>query len=173
MVVEWVVAHTQVNRERWAAENVARQTATENCIPYLPLTARLGPKQNGRYRELVPEPLFRRYLFVQIVGGRWRFLLGTFGVSGLIMSGNAPAVLPPAEVAKVRALEDAQGYVVLPKRMPALDSKISVKSGPFEGHEGLYQGMDGEECSRVLLSVFGRATRVLIPNEQLESFEVK
>src|SRR5690606_37023711 len=101
----------------WAAENVERQ----GYKTYLPLVGERT--RNG----LVVRPLFPRYLFVQ-TNGQWRFLMGTYGVSLLVMDGNKPAVLPDQQLEALRSREDLHGLVELPgPESLSIGQKVVVK----------------------------------------------
>lgn len=159
----WVVAVTKAQRERWAAENVARQ----GFDYYLPVTVSLpAPKRPAK-----PECLFPRYLFVR-TNGRWRCLLGTFGVIGLVMQGEAPATMTEEAVAKLKSREDGQGFIRLPTDPQHKFNRgdvVRISSGAFSGCKGVYETTDSQERARILLDYLGRRTPVLIGEDLLEA----
>ena len=161
----WVVAVTKSQRERWAAENVQRQ----GFDYYLPQT--LSEPQPQRAQK--PECLFPRYLFVR-TNGRWRCLLGTFGVIGLVMQGEAPATMTEETLERLKAREDANGFIRLPsdpqQKFRAGDA-VRISSGSFSGCKGIYQRTDSKERARILLDYLGRRTPILIGEELLEAAE--
>ena len=61
---------------------------------YLPRYTKM--RRHARKIEAVARPLFPRYLFValDLARDRWRSIQSTFGVVGLVMSGEQPAPLP-------------------------------------------------------------------------------
>lgn len=155
----WFVARTKYNREAWAAENVVRQLA----VPYLPKYAELA-KVGGHY-EVRPKLLFPSYIFVHAYDGRWRFLIGTYGIASVIMVGKAPAVISTQEIAKLKALEDTDGLIQLPKALKGgykEGDKVRVTSGPYTNYEGLHAGCGTKDRERILLDYLGRKTAVLI-----------
>lgn len=166
----WVVARTQPRRERWAAENITRQGA----CPYMPRYSELAPSPTISGRLIRKElPLFPSYIFVKLMDGRWRFLLGTFGLMGLIMGTDGPTRVPEHVIAELRKREGPDGMIRLPpapvKRSRFTAGKaIRVIRGPFQGRVGIYQGSTAAERERVLLNVLGRLTPVLIGEELLE-----
>lgn len=165
----WVVAKTKPLKELWAAENVSRQ-GFQYYLPQLPpITVvtkhkKAAPTQKRQF-------LFPRYLFVW-TEGPWRCLLGTFGITTLIMNGESPAVLPTAEVDRMRAREDARGLIRLPSAPAAARFKagdlVRINSGPFSGYTGIYDSATDSDRVRVLLDYLGQRTRVLIGEEFLE-----
>lgn len=167
MAIKWVVARTQPRRERWAEKNIQRQGAT----PYTPRYAELGPSPTLRGRLVLRElPLFPSYIFVALPDERWRFLLGTFGLMGLITSGDKPIFVPEAIIAELRSRE-VEGVVHLPSLAPKKFSngeKVRLSHGPFEGRVGIYQEHTAAQREHVLLEVLGRPTPVLIGEELLE-----
>ena len=159
----WVAARTKSQRERWAAENVARQGG----VYYLP---RLKPGK--LHPPAKPAPcLFPSYLFIQ-TDGQWRYLLGTFGISGLVMQGGAPAILPDATIAAIRAREGNDGLIRLPdtpmNRVKAGDA-VRVTDGAFSGFRGIYQNSGAQDRVKILLEYLGAQRTVLIGEEYLEA----
>jgi len=161
----WVVARTKAQREHWAAENVARQ----GFEFYLPLTASTRPRRLSKASPK-PECLFPRYLFVWTLGP-WRSLLSTFGVTGLVMQGERPAILPEKAVEQLLGRTGPDGTVQLPKASLerfAPGDEVRVNAGTFSGMRGVYQHHDQGDRARILLDFLGRKTRVLVGEDHLE-----
>lgn len=161
----WVVARTKALRERWAAENVSRQGGTY----YLP---RLKP---GKLAANKPPPcLFPSYLFVQLRDDcQWQYLKGTFGVSGIVMQGSTPALLPDSEIDCIRRREDNEGLIRLPsapnKFRPG--EQVRVTDGAFSGFRGIYQEDGAQDRVTILLDYLGAKRKVLIGEDYLEAAE--
>lgn len=157
----WLVAQTKPQQERWAAENAARQ----GYEWYLPMTR--VRRTNNIYKI---QCLFPRYLFVKTKGA-WRSLLGTFGVTSLVMTGEKPSELAESVIERLRARQGADGFITLPNalepRFKANDA-VRVNGGPMSGYTGIVTGMAGEARVKVLLDFLGRKTPVLIGDEHLE-----
>jgi transcriptional antiterminator RfaH len=98
--------------------------------------------------------LFPRYLFVWIVD-QWHALLGTFGVSKILMNGDVPSRLPDKWINGMRARE-LDGLITLPKDRFKIGEQVRVTGGLFEGHFGLYQGMTSRQREVILLGTLGR-----------------
>lgn len=155
----WIVAQTQPRRERWAAENVARQ-GYEFYMPHI---------QMVKGKVVSAQPLFPRYLFIR-TAGQWRFLLGTFGVTGVILNGEGPAVMPDRNIDELRQRENSDGMVMLPvapRKRFAQGDEIRVSGGAFAGLAGIYDDAAPQERAHVLLEYLGRKTRVLIGEDYL------
>jgi transcriptional antiterminator RfaH len=159
----WVVACTKAQRERWAAENVARQ----GFEYYLPVTEVSVPRAKQKLQCLFP-----RYLFVR-TDGRWRFLAGTYGVTSVVMQGQYPAVMPDKTIAQLKAREDSTGRILLPKLPDPFKKgdRVRINEGAFSGYNGIYQATDSSHRVKVLLEYLGRQTPVLIGEEALEAAE--
>lgn len=158
---QWVVAQTKPQQERWAAENVHRQ----GYEFYLPLTlAKAAPR-----KPPAPVCLFPRYLFVR-TDGAWRSLLSTYGLTGVIMTGEKPSVLPEKVVESLKAREGGDGLVYLPNSPTSRfkpGERVRVNEGALIGYTGLCAGMSTQKRCEVLLDFLGRKTRVLIAEEHL------
>ena len=156
----WIVVTTQPNRERWAQENLARQ----NYEYYFPVVSERVRTKSGR--ELRVKPLFPRYGFVHIID-KWHSLLGTFGISGVVMSGDTPSVMSTSTLEKIRALEGADGMVALPRLREG--QQVRIKGGLMAGQTGLHAGQRPQDRSKVLIAYLGRLVPVLIDNAYLEA----
>jgi transcriptional antiterminator RfaH len=154
----WIVAKTKGNRERYAAENVHRQ-GYEFYLPML-----VSYRGRGRLKHAIVTPVFPSYLFVQIED-TWRFLLGTFGVTSIILNGKAPAILPLSVVTALKKREDNGFYS--PAEMKQ-GSQIRISSGSFIDTLGIYQGQSAKERALILMEFLGGKRTVEIDNECIE-----
>ena len=118
-------------------------------------------------------PLFSGYFFVRIID-RWRAINTTFGVLCLVRVGDCPARCPDHEVANLKAMTDAHGYIKLPegpgapvRRKIAIGAAVKVTAGPFGGMSGLYAGQSTRERELILLNLLGRQTPVTIAAGQV------
>ena len=161
----WVAARTKAQRERWAAENVVRQGGSY----YLP---RLVPtKRPLPGKAPVPPCMFPSYLFVQ-TDGRWRYLLGTFGITGVVMQGGQPAILPETAIERIKAQEGSDGLVRLPNAPESRfqpGEAVRVTEGAFSGYHGIYQNDAAQDRVRILLEYLGAKRTVLIGEASLEA----
>jgi transcription antitermination factor NusG len=162
----WIVATTEPRREKWAEENVHNQGYETKLLLFIKQSA-LG---HGKLQIQRPQILFPRYLFVHSPHGEWRFLLGTRGVTGVVMQGPvAPAELPQRVVDELAARTDEAGVLTLPKKPFKAGERVKASRGPFAGEIGIHEGMTLKQCECVLLDILGRRTRVLFDREDLEA----
>jgi len=155
----WYVIQTHVNAEAKAARNLERQ----GFGIYLPRY--LKRRSHARKIEMVPAPLFPRYMFVwiDIETQRWRSVQSTFGVSQLVVNGADPAPLASQIINRLRAREDGDGYVQLDQRPKiALGATVRVLTGVFAENLGLFDGMADRDRVAVLLDLLGRKVRVTL-----------
>jgi transcriptional antiterminator RfaH len=160
---QWIVARTKPRRERWAAENVSRQ----GCPFYLP-QYELPIPRNARVKEARSAVLFPCYLFVNI-DKQWKFLLGTFGIAAVIMSGDSPTSVPQSEIDRLMKRHDSNGLISLPKKIKFNPGdEVRIKDGPFADRVGLYQSQSSSERNRILMDFLGGKRTVLFDDSILE-----
>lgn len=164
----WIVARTQARRELWACKNIANQGAEY----YLPLIASKLVR-NGKVITS-SKCLFPSYVFVRMVNGRWRFLLGTYGVLSVIMDGMQPAYMGDDAIQYLHSLESEDGLIHLadkPRKslVFSVGDKVLFVDGPFQGCKGIYAGSSSKHCEKVLLELLGRKTTVVVESEHIIS----
>jgi transcriptional antiterminator RfaH len=134
----------------------------QNFPTYLPRY--LKHRRHARRVEIIPAPLFPRYLFVaiDIASQRWRCIQSTFGVAQFICNGDMPSPVSGAIVDELRRREDEKGFVRLPRRSFARGEKVRIVKGVFSPCLGLFEGMTDNERVTVLLDLLGRKVRVIM-----------
>lgn len=158
----YFVARTKPNREKWAAENILRQGRT----PYLPMIGSISIR--GGRTIAVAKPLFSSYVFVEDSNGQWKYLLGTFGLIGVVLVGEKPALISSVEIEKLRKRENEAGLVVLPKARFRVGASLRVTGGSMVNKCGIYEGQSDKDRQQVLIDYMGRKTRFFIPDDELE-----
>jgi transcriptional antiterminator RfaH len=154
----WYVVHTKPRQEGRALENLQNQGFT--C--FLP-TIQLQKLRNQRV-QVVTEPMFSRYLFIQLDDQtqNWGPIRSTLGVSKLVSFGPQPAKVPPEFVA---FLQEAPPETL--ERMFAPGDTVQVAAGPLQGLEGKYLAHDGETRAFVLIELLGQPQRLRMEMETL------
>jgi transcriptional antiterminator RfaH len=155
----WYVVQSQPNAEHKAIAHLQRQ----GFATYLPRY--LKRRRHARRVEIVPAPLFPRYLFVSIdlTAQRWRSIFSTVGVSRIICNGELPTPVPHEVIGSLRMREDASGFVRM-DRLPKFQAgdKIRLLDGAFADCLGLYEGMKDRDRIAILLDLLGRKVRVTV-----------
>ncbi len=125
----------------------------------------LKKRRHARRVDIVPVPVFPRYVFVAIDlhRQRWLSIRSTVGVSRLVSQGDAPMAVPAGIVEALRARHDESGFVRLlaPPGLRAGD-KIRVLGGAFEEAMGLLEEVTDEQRVTILLDLLGRKVRVTL-----------
>ena len=116
----WFVVQTQPRREELGARNLARQ----GCRVFLPQFTKTV--RHARRSRTVRRPLFPGYAFVapDLEVDRWRSMLGTCGVSTMIMQGDRPRPAPEGVVEGL--LEAASGAAV------SISPRVSLSAAPSD-----------------------------------------
>ena len=154
----WYVVHTKPRQEGRALENLQNQGFT--C--FLP-TMQVQKLRNQRV-QVVTEPMFSRYLFIQLDDQtqNWGPIRSTLGVSKLVSFGPQPAKVPPEFVA---FLQEAPPETL--ERMFAPGDTVQVAAGPLLGLEGKYLAHDGETRAFVLIELLGQPQKLRMEMETL------
>ncbi|MCC8952065.1 transcriptional activator RfaH [Bradyrhizobium sp. Pear77] len=155
----WCVVQTQVNAEAKAAAGLVRQ----GFSTYFPRYQKR--RSHARKIELVPRPLFPRYLFVAIdvAAQRWRAIQSTLGVSHLVCVGDRPAAVENGIIDALKSREDEAGFVALARR-PAFSpgDKVRIVEGAFVDSIALVEDASDHHRVAVLLNLLGRQVRVFV-----------
>jgi transcriptional antiterminator RfaH len=162
MALSWYLIHSKPRQEKVALENLERQGYP--C--YLPVL-RLEKLRRGAL-VVLDEPLFSRYLFVQLdtdsSARSWTPIHSTRGVSRLVRFGVEPARVDDALVAYLRQ-QQAQEV----KRLFEPGQRVQVIEGAFAGVEGVFQIDDGQARAMVLIELLSRQVRLPVAAAQLRA----
>lgn len=150
-----------------AKEHLERQGYTV----YLPLL-QYARRKSGK-RSLIHNPLFPRYLFVQLTTGidDWGPIRSTRGVSGLVRFGQEPARVPNALIAEIKARAGSDGYHHEEAENFSPGEQVHITEGPFGGYDAIFQAKRSEDRVLVLLEMVGMAARVEVPAESIAKKE--
>jgi transcriptional antiterminator RfaH len=155
----WYVVQTHTNAEIKASTHLGRQ----GYAVYLPRY--LKRRRHARRVDVVPMPLFPRYLFVAVdtESQRWRSIQSTVGVSRLLCNGEEPALIAGGVVEQLLSRQDDCGFITLDARPQfAPGDKVMVVEGAFSTCLGLFQGMADHQRVSILLDLLGRKVRVVL-----------
>ena len=166
----WLVVTTLPFLEQRAYRHIADQGFT----PYMPIYCSVKGQTTKKGKHIVRSQvhmLFQGYMFVKLALG-WERLSGTRGVKAILRFGDQLAVCPQVEIDRLKASEDAMGYVVLP---PApvrfhVGERVQITEGALSRRVGTVEGPAAAmDRLRVLISMLGRMTIVEINERALVS----
>lgn len=154
----WHLVQTKPRQEFRALEQLVNQQYT--C--FLPILK--VEKMRRGWPEIINEPLFSRYLFIQLdaMSTNWSRLRNTRGVSKLVAIGGSFATISDSFVEGLRhvgALDPAPLFEA--------GEKVAIKSGPFSGLEGVYQISDGAARALVLIELISQPQRLAFELDML------
>ncbi len=156
----WYAIYTQPRNETRAVDHLVRQGFDTYFPRYL------KRRNHARRLDMVPAPLFPRYLFIAFdaQASGWRVILSTRGVVDLVRNGHDPVPIPSAIIDEIRHREDEHGFVVVARHLK-LDrgSPIKIESGAFSACEAIFEAQRDEDRVIVLLSILGRKVITEIP----------
>lgn len=162
--MQWYVVHTKPKQESRALTNLEQQGFA--CfLPTIP-----KKRVRGKSFELVQEPLFSRYLFIELdttlSGKSWAPIRSTLGVSKLVTFGSEPARVNPDLIELLRDQETA--LATTPVSQYQQGETVIIKDGPFKGLEAIYQMDDGEMRAMVLIELLQKPTRLEVEISNLK-----
>lgn len=161
--MSWYVVHTKPRQESRALLNLERQGY--EC--FLPTIAR--KKVSRASVDLVSEPLFARYLFIDLdsdmAGKSWAPIRSTLGVSKLVTFGNEPAKVNSGLIALLK--DRATTLSETPESPFKPGDTVTIRDGAFSGIEAVYQMDNGEARAMVLIELLHRPTKVVVPMTSL------
>ncbi|WP_018625577.1 transcription/translation regulatory transformer protein RfaH [Kangiella aquimarina] len=157
----WYLVHSKPRQELRAEEHLKNQAI--NCV--LPLIE-IEKIIRGK-RQLISEPLFPGYLFVELQtnGQDWSKIRSTRGVRDFVRFGGVPGRVPESVLEHLKILEIRDAAIET--NAPKAGDKVVITDGPFKDLEGVFKISNGEERSIVLLTILGKATEMELENNKL------
>ncbi len=165
-MITWYAAHTQPQAELKALDNLRRQ----GYATYLPRYRRWV--RHARQRTLVLRPLFPRYIFVGLDGltTRWRPILSTIGIAGLVCSGDRPVPVADEIVETLRERERQGAFdESVPIRRLQPGDAVRITEQPFQELVGRFVEMADDERVYILLDLLGRSVRAKVSASAVEA----
>ena len=156
--MHWYLIHTKPKQEKCALDNLQRQ-GYQCYLPTLP-----SEKLRQGLLMVSDEPLFPRYLFIQLGHGdsakSWSPIRSTKGVSRLVCFGGEPARVSDGLIELLRTQEvSAQSE---PERLFKTGERVRLTEAPFAGIEGIYQMVDGDRRVMVLIELLSKLVAVRV-----------
>jgi transcriptional antiterminator RfaH len=154
---QWFAVYTKPRQEQIALQHLQRQGF--KC--FLPMA--INPYQRRSQKSTRIEPLFPRYLFLNVAAGLQSLgsVRSTRGVSTLVRFGADLAHIPEAVIRAIRSrCEAGTGLVRLDPAPVGPGDQVRVFDGPLAGVNGLFQARSGEQRALLLVQMMGRETKV-------------
>jgi len=161
----WFAVYTKPRQEHIALENLERQDF--NC--FLPMA--INPYQRRSEKKLRIEPLFPRYLFLNVIPDQQSLgpVRSTRGVATLVRFGVELARLPETVIRAINSRCDPDtGLVRLDPVPVAPGDKVKVFDGPFAGLEGIFKERKGEKRALLLAILLGTESTVEVDAMMLQ-----
>ena len=160
----WIAVTSHPHKERIAVENLRRQAFTVYC-PLLERTTR-----HARRTRHVLKAMFPGYLFVDATeeDGRWRSILYTPGVRGLVRRGRDLAFVPGELIDGLRSRE-VGGVVKHPIQPYAIGQSVRLHGGAFQGLVAKIIELDEKDRLVVLMQLLNQAVKVKLDAHQVEA----
>ena len=164
----WFVIHTYSGYENKVKTNLEHRIQSmdmgDKIFQVLVPTEEEIEIKNGK-RHPVERKIFPGYVLVEMVmsDDSWYVVRNTPGVTSFVGSGNKPTELSDTEVRQIKM--DAPKYKVAFQKGEA----VRVTDGPFTDLHGVVDEVNPERNKvKVLVSIFGRETRVELDFLQIE-----
>lgn len=164
MSKQWYAVYTKPRQEVRAEQNLHNQ----NFRVYLPRL--LVEHQRGGKRVDVIEPMFPRYLFVELAIHEDNIapIRSTCGVANIVRFTESPAVVPRHFVESLQQSEDeGKSYHSGAQNVFLAGSGVDVVAGPLAGLQAVVKCDKGDERVVLMLSMLGRENETLVPRHQL------
>ncbi|MCW8877867.1 MAG: transcription/translation regulatory transformer protein RfaH [Kangiellaceae bacterium] len=159
---DWYLASCKPRQETRALENLENQ----EVIAFLP-TLSVEKVLAGR-KQVVSEPLFKGYLFINIQpeDPQWPKIRSTRGIRDWVRFAGKPAKIPKSLIEQLWQQEIEPQLKLVEKRFNK-GQTIRIMSGPFEGLNGIFESDDGDLRSMILIEFLGKTNRISVGNEQI------
>lgn len=160
---QWYVVQTKPHKEQVARDNLQRQ----GYVAYCPMISQ-SRHRRARWQRVI-EPLFPRYLFVQLTEGEDDFspIRSTLGVLNLVRFGGVPAVIEQPVIDNIQQQESwlEQNATVRPPWRSG--DKVQILHGPFAGLDGVFTKQNKDERIVVLMRILGRDSCISVDKDSL------
>lgn len=162
----WYVVFSRPRQEKVAKANLDQQ----GFRTYLPMLKH-PKRRRGRWVEVI-EPLFPRYLFIELEFGEQDIspVRSTLGVVGFVRFGLWPAAAPSDFVESLIAAEDPVLACHCMGSQPfKRGDRVTIVAGPLAGTTAIFEEPTGEGRVALLLELLGRTNRVMVERDGIVS----
>ena len=158
----WYAAYTRANHERRVAEQLSEH-GVENFLPQYESVRKWKDR-----RVRLQLPLFPGYVFAHLALKNRLKVLQVPGVAWLVSFAGKPVPVPEEEFARIREFLK-QGLRAEPHPYLKVGRRVRVRSGPFEGMEGIVVRRNNGRRLVISLELIQRAMAVDVEEASLEA----
>jgi transcriptional antiterminator RfaH len=159
-MLNWYAVQTKPREEATAELNLERQ----GYNTYLPKIL-LRKRRRDKWVKIV-EPLFPRYLFIQVDTKQQSLapVRSTLGVAALVRFGHLLRPVPNNVIDCIKQAENPETHQYHADACPHQPGdEVRVLEGPFTGLTGIFRAQTGEERALLLIDFLGRQNTVTVP----------
>jgi transcription antitermination factor NusG len=157
----WYAAYTRANHERRVADQLAER-GVENFLPEYESVRKWKDR-----KVWLQMPLFPGYVFVHLALQNSLQVVQVPGVACLVGFAGRPVAVPEEEFAKIRGFLN-KGFRAEPHPYLQAGRRARVRSGPFEGMEGIIVRRKNSSRLVISLELLQRAMVVNVEESSLE-----
>ncbi|HAW94465.1 MULTISPECIES: transcription/translation regulatory transformer protein RfaH [unclassified Arsukibacterium] len=159
----WYLLYCKPRQEQRAQQHLANQ-GFSSFVPVLTVNKLKAGKQ-----VKVTEPMFPRYLFLQISSEQLNLstIRSTRGVTDFVRFGQQLAQVPNSLITTLSQQQMAQQQQEDQNQPFKPGDELTVLNGPFSGIQAVYQLADGDKRSIVLLNLLGQWVKTAMDNQQI------
>ncbi len=179
---KWYILKVQSNREKSIRESIFRRIRMEDMEDHfgeIHIPTEKVVETKGGVRRVRQQKTLPGYMMIEmsLTDESWHLVRSTSGVGDFTGAAGKPIPMPDAEVRRWRGLEvegegegegeDEPRPVV--KFLVEAGDGVKVKDGPFQGFEGVVDGLDESTGKvKVVMEIIGRSTEVELDHWQVE-----
>jgi len=175
MAMEWYVLRVQSNREakvRDALEKRVKMAGLEDRIAEIVVPSEQVTEIRGGKRRVTERKIYPGYIMVQMDMDEdtWFLVRETPGIGDFVGAHLKPVPMSKREVDKMLGQMEQKDEEPKLKIDFKVGDTVKIKEGPFENFDGVVEEViPSKGLVRVVVTIFGRATRVELEYWKLEA----
>ncbi|MHC4713311.1 MAG: transcription termination/antitermination protein NusG [Planctomycetota bacterium] len=175
MTMQWYVLRVQSNREKQVAESLQKRVkmdGLEERIMQIVVPSEQVTEIRGGKRRVTERKIYPGYIMVQMDMDEdtWFLVRETPGIGDFVGAHLKPVPMQPREVEKMLGQMERRDEEPKLKIDFKVGDTVKIKEGPFENFDGIVEEViPTKGLVRVVVTIFGRATRVELEYWKLEA----
>jgi transcriptional antiterminator NusG len=175
MAMQWYVLRVQSNREdsvREGLEKRVKMAGLESRVAQIIVPSEQVTEIRGRKKRITTRKIYPGYIMVQmdLDDETWFLVRETPGIGDFVGAHLKPVPMKDREVDKMLgqlATKDEEPKLKIDFKV---GDTVKIKEGPFENFDGVVEEVNPTKgLVRVVITIFGRATRVELEYWKLEA----